>query len=120
MVRQILEMHHGEIHGMIHCSGGGQTKVLHFVDNLHIIKDNLFSAPHLFRVLQAESGTSWQEMYRVFNMGHRMELYLPEHIAASVVAIANSFGIEAAVIGHCESSSSAQLTIRSEFGEFCY
>ena len=90
------------IHGMVHCSGGAQTKVLHFVDNLHIIKDNLFSMPPLFRLIQAESGTSWPEMYKVFNMGHRLEIYLPETYAQQVIDLSRSFGIDAQVIGHVE------------------
>lgn len=108
------------IHGMVHCSGGAQTKVLHFVDNLHIIKDNLFAIPPLFRLIQAESGTSWQEMYKVFNMGHRLEVYLPQSEAQQVMAIAQSFGIDAQVIGRVEAHSGKRVTIQSEVGEFVY
>ncbi len=108
------------IHGMVHCSGGAQTKVLHFVDNLHIIKDNLFPIPPLFQLIQVESGTSWQEMYKVFNMGHRLEVYLPESQAQRVIDIANSFAINAQVIGRVESYADKRVTIKSEVGEFSY
>ncbi|AUD05218.1 AIR synthase related protein [Spirosoma pollinicola] len=109
-----------QIHGMVHCSGGAQTKVLHFVDNVHIIKNNLFPIPPLFRLIQAESGTSWQEMYKVFNMGHRLEVYLPEANAQRIIDIAQSFGIDAQIIGHVEAYAGKQVTIRSEVGEFIY
>ena len=105
---------------MVHCSGGAQTKVLHFVDNLHIIKDNLFPIPPLFRLIQAESGTSWQEMYKVFNMGHRLEIYLSESNAQRVIDIANSFGIDAQVIGRVEAYTGKRVTITSEVGNFIY
>jgi len=108
------------IHGMIHCSGGAQTKILHFVDNLHVIKDNMFDTPPLFRIIQEQSGTTWREMYQVFNMGHRMEIYLAEEDAARVIAIAGEFGIEAKIIGRCESTDGKKLTIRSGYGEFVY
>jgi phosphoribosylformylglycinamidine cyclo-ligase len=105
---------------MVHCSGGAQTKILHFVDNLHIIKDNLLPVPPLFALIQEESGTSWQEMYKVFNMGHRLEIYLsPEH-AERVIEISKSFGIDAQIIGRVEASPVKKLTISSEFGEFFY
>ncbi|MVM30752.1 phosphoribosylformylglycinamidine cyclo-ligase [Spirosoma sp. HMF4905] len=108
------------IHGMVHCSGGAQTKVLHFVDNLHIIKNNLFPIPPLFRLIQAESGTSWQEMYKVFNMGHRLEIYLSEQYAQQVIDVAQSFGIEAQIIGRVEAYEGKRVTIQSEVGEFIY
>lgn len=108
------------IHGMVHCSGGAQTKVLHFVENVHIIKDNLFSIPPLFKLIQEQSGTSWQEMYKVFNMGHRLEVYLGEEYAERVIEIANSFGIDAQIIGRVEEAPSKKVTIKSEFGEFIY
>jgi phosphoribosylformylglycinamidine cyclo-ligase len=105
---------------MVHCSGGGQTKVLHFIDNLLIIKDNLFPAPPLFRLIQRESGTSWQEMYKVFNMGHRLEFYVSESVAQPIMDISAEFGIDAQIIGRCEDSEGRQLTIQSEFGEYRY
>ena len=120
VIKEMLKQHRAQIHGMIHCSGGAQTKVLHFIDKLHIIKDNLFETPPLFQMIQAQSGTDWKEMYKVFNMGHRMELYVPENIAGSLIGISKSFGIDARVVGRVESSAQKQLTIRSEYGEFIY
>ncbi len=120
VIKQILDKYRSEICGMVHCSGGAQTKVLHFVDNVHVIKDKLFPIPPLFKLIQEQSGTDWQEMYKVFNMGHRMELYVPEEIAADLIAISESFGIEAQVIGRVEAHEGKKLTIRSEFGEFIY
>jgi phosphoribosylformylglycinamidine cyclo-ligase len=111
VIREILEKHRAEIHGMIHCSGGAQTKVLHFVNNLHIIKNNLFPVPPLFRMIQEQSGTPLHEMYQVFNMGHRMEIYVPEEIAAEIISISESFGIEGRVIGRCEAWKRKKLTI---------
>lgn len=108
------------IHGLVHCSGGAQTKVLHFIDNLHVIKDNLFDTPPLFKLIQESSGTDWKEMYKVFNMGHRMEVYLPSEYAQKVIDIARAFSIEAKVIGHVESSSKTQVTLKSQYGEFVY
>jgi phosphoribosylformylglycinamidine cyclo-ligase len=108
------------IHGMIHCSGGAQTKILHFVDNLHIIKDNLFETPTLFSIIQKESSTEWKEMYKVFNMGHRMELYVNPNVAEEIVNISKSFGVNAKVIGRVELSDIKKLTIRSEHGTFEY
>jgi phosphoribosylformylglycinamidine cyclo-ligase len=105
---------------MVHCSGGAQTKVLHFVDNVHVIKDNLFPIPPLFKLIHEESGTSWSEMYKVFNMGHRLEVYLPEEFAQEVIAISESFGISAQIVGRVEASDTKKLTIKSEFGEFVY
>ena len=109
-----------KIHGMIHCSGGAQTKILHFVDNLHIVKDNMFSVPPLFKLIHEQSGTDWKEMYQVFNCGHRMELYVSPDVADAIIEIANSFNVEAQVIGRVEASNSKRLTIKSEFGVFNY
>jgi phosphoribosylformylglycinamidine cyclo-ligase len=120
VIKKILDQFHGQIHGMVHCSGGAQTKVLHFVDNLHVIKDNLFEIPPLFSIIQEQSGTSWQEMYKVFNMGHRMELYVPEEIAAALVEISESFGIEAKVVGRCEAAKQSRLTISAGASIFQY
>jgi phosphoribosylformylglycinamidine cyclo-ligase len=120
VVKAILGEFRSAVHGMVHCSGGGQTKVLHFVDNLHIIKNNLFSLPPLFGLIQNQSGTPWSEMYKVFNMGHRFEIYLPEEFAQSVIDISASFGIEARLVGFCEASEKPQLTIRSQYGDFFY
>ncbi len=120
VVVKILKSMKPEIHGMIHCSGGGQTKIMHFVDNLHIIKDNMFPVPPLFRIIHEQSGTQWQEMYRVFNMGHRFEIYTSEKNAASIIDIASGFNLEAKVIGHCEPSEKKKLTISSEYGTFEY
>lgn len=120
VIKQILDKYRNQIDGMVHCSGGAQTKVLHFVDNVHVIKDNLFPIPPLFELIQKESNTDWQEMYKVFNMGHRMELYVPEEIAADIIQISESFGIPAQVIGRVESFDKKQVTIRSPYGEFVY
>jgi phosphoribosylformylglycinamidine cyclo-ligase len=120
VIKKILDQFRSQIHGMVHCSGGAQTKVLHFVNNLHIIKDNLFPIPPLFLMIQEESGTSWEEMYKVFNMGHRMEIYVPADIAAELIAISESFGIAAQVIGKVESFDGKQVSIKSEKGEFRY
>ena len=109
-----------EIHGMVHCSGGAQTKILHFVKDLHIIKDNLFEVPPLFKLIQEESKTDWKEMYQVFNMGHRMELYMPQEIADDIISISKSFNVDAKIVGKVETSVSKKLTIQSEFGEFHY
>lgn len=118
--KTLLDELRPQIHGMVHCSGGAQTKVLHFIDDLHVIKDNLFPIPPLFKLIQAESGTSWQEMYKVFNMGHRLEVYLSEAHAHRVIEIAQSFGIEAQIIGHVEAHEGKKVTVKSEFGEFVY
>lgn len=120
VIKKILDQHRIEIHGMVHCSGGAQTKVLHFVDKVHVIKDQLFEVPPLFRMIQEESGTDWKEMYKVFNMGHRMELYVPEHLAASIIAIAQSFKIDAKIVGRVEASDKKMLTIASQHGIFTY
>ena len=121
IIKKILEKYdNAQINGMVHCSGGAQTKILHFVDNLHIIKDNLFAVPPLFKLIQEESKTDWKEMYQVFNCGHRMELYVPEAIAADLIAISESFGVPAKVIGRVEASDTKRLTIKSEYGTFEY
>ncbi len=120
IIKEILEKHRSDIHGMVHCSGGAQTKVLHFVDDVHVIKDNLFEIPPLFDLIQKESNTDWKEMYKVFNMGHRMELYVTQEIADSIIAISNSFGVEAKLIGRVEAYDGKKLTIKSPFGEFIY
>lgn len=120
VIKAILDKHRSSIHGMVHCSGGAQTKVLHFVENVHIIKDNLFPVPPLFKMIQEESGTDWKEMYKVFNMGHRMEIYLsPEH-AQAIIDISKSFGIDAQIIGNVEAHDGKQVTISSEAGTFIY
>ncbi|ATP56963.1 phosphoribosylformylglycinamidine cyclo-ligase [Pedobacter ginsengisoli] len=121
VIKKVLEGHRSQIHGIVHCSGGAQTKVLHFVNNnVHIIKDNLFPIPPLFRLIQEQSGTDWKEMYKVFNMGHRMELYVPAEIAEGIIAISKSFNIDAQIIGRVEGSTQKQVTIVSENGEFVY
>jgi len=120
IIKQILDKYRSQVHGMVHCSGGAQTKVLHFVDELHIIKDNLFPIPPLFKLIHEESKTSWQEMYKVFNMGHRMELYVPQEIAEDLIQISKSFGVDAQIIGRVEAAEQKQVTISSEFGEFIY
>jgi len=120
VIKSILESYRSKINGMIHCSGGAQTKVLHFVDKLHIIKDNMFPTPPLFELIQEQSGTSWEEMYKVFNMGHRMELYVPQSISEDIIKISKSFNIDAQIIGRVEASESKKLTIISEYGSFNY
>ena len=105
---------------MIHCSGGAQTKILHFVDNLHVIKDNLFSIPPLFNMIQEESKTDWKEMYKVFNMGHRMEIYTNSSIASEIINISKSYDVDAKIVGRVEASGEKKLTIISEKGEFKY
>lgn len=120
VIKKVLDNMRKEIHGMVHCSGGAQTKVLHFVDNVKIIKNNLFSVPPLFKTIQSQSGTDWKEMYKVFNMGHRFELYLPEHLASEVIQISKEFGIDAQIVGFVEKSDKKELVIESEFGRFEY
>ncbi|MEO6850578.1 MAG: AIR synthase related protein [Mucilaginibacter sp.] len=120
IIKTILNTYRKQIHGMVHCSGGAQTKVLHFIDNLHILKNNLFPVPPLFKLIQEESKTSWQEMYKVFNMGHRMELYVPQEIAADLIQISKRFGVDAQIIGHVEAADKKQVTVSSEFGDFVY
>ena len=120
VIKEILDQLRPQIHGMVHCSGGAQTKVLHFVDKVHVIKDNMFAVPPLFKLIQEQSGTDWKEMYKVFNMGHRMEIYLDSEHAQSIIDISKSFGIDAQIIGRVEKADKAKLTIRSEFGTFDY
>jgi phosphoribosylformylglycinamidine cyclo-ligase len=120
VVKKVFEMYRNDIHGMIHCSGGGQTKILNFIDNLHIIKNNLFSLPPLFNLIKTESGMSMNEMYKVFNMGHRLEFYVSDKIAKSIINITTSFGIDAQIIGYCESYKEKKLTIIDSYGEYQY
>jgi len=120
VIKMILETMHSEIHGMVHCSGGGQTKIMHFIDKLHIIKDNLFPLPPLFRLIREQSGTAWEEMYKVFNMGHRFEIYTDQKNASDIISIASGFNLDAKVVGHCEASEKKKLTISSELGTFEY
>jgi len=120
IIKKMLDTHRKDIHGMVHCSGGAQTKILHFIDELHIIKNNLFELPPLFKLIQEQSGTDWQEMYQVFNMGHRMELYIPENISQDLIAIAKSFNVDAQIVGRVETSPTKKLTIKSAFGTFMY
>ena len=120
VIKRLLDEMRPEIHGMVHCTGGAQTKVLHFVgDNCRVVKDNMFPIPPLFRTIQAESHTDWSEMYKVLNMGHRMEIYVSPELAEQVIAISKSFNIDAQVVGHIEEGAKS-LTIRSEYGEFNY
>jgi phosphoribosylformylglycinamidine cyclo-ligase len=120
VVKKVLDKYRKDIHGMVHCSGGAQTKVMHFVENLHVVKDNMFDVPPLFKLIREQSGTSWDEMYKVFNMGHRMEFYVPREIADDIIAISKSFDIDAKIVGYCEAAEENKLTIKSEFGEFVY
>ncbi|QJB33291.1 phosphoribosylformylglycinamidine cyclo-ligase [Chitinophaga oryzae] len=120
VIKKVLEQFRPQIHGMVHCSGGAQTKVLHFIENLHVIKDNLFPVPPLFTLIQEQSGTSWKEMYQVFNMGHRMELYVPEAIAADIISISKSFNIDAQIIGRVEAAEQKQVTVKAPAGSFIY
>jgi len=120
VIKQVLDRYRTDIHGLVHCSGGAQTKVLHFIDALHVVKDNLFDIPPLFRLIQEESGTDWQEMYKVFNMGHRMELYVPASIADDIIRISEQYGIAAQVIGRVEPAAVKQVTVKSPFGEYIY
>jgi len=120
VIKKILEKHRNNIHGMIHCTGGAQTKILNFIDNLHIIKDNMFPAPPLFNLIKQESNTDWHEMYKVFNMGHRMEIYIPENLAEDVITIAEKFNLDAKIIGHCEKHKGKKLSIINEHGKFEY
>lgn len=120
VIKQILEQLRPQIHGMVHCSGGAQTKVLHFVDKVRIIKDNMFPVPPLFKLIHEQSGTSWQEMYKVFNMGHRMEIYISPEYAQTIIDISKSFNIDAQIVGRVEESSKTELVIQSEFGKFIY
>jgi phosphoribosylformylglycinamidine cyclo-ligase len=120
IIKEILDKYRERINGIIHCSGGAQTKVLNFVENLHIIKDNMFETPPLFKLIQEQSGTDWKEMYKVFNMGHRMEIYTDGEIAQDIIKISKSFGVDAKIIGRCETLETKRLTIISDKGEFIY
>ena len=120
VIKMIIEKMHSEIHGMVHCSGGGQTKVMHFIDNMHLVKNNLFPVPPLFRFIHEQSGTAWEEMCKVFNMGHRFEIYTDQKNASEIISIAAGFNLEAKIIGYCEASEKKVLTINSEFGTFEY
>ena len=120
VIKRILQEFRPHIHGIVHCSGGAQTKILHFIDNLKVVKNNLFPVPPLFQIIQKESKTDWKEMYKVFNMGHRMEIYLPKEYATQVIEISKSFGIDAQIVGYCEVSDKKELLIESEFGTFEY
>ncbi len=120
IIKSVLTAYREQIHGIIHCTGGGQTKVLHFIERLHIVKDQLFDTPPLFRLIQEESKTNWQEMYQVFNMGHRMEIYLPQEFAREVIEVSESFGVQAKIIGYVEGADRAGLTISSNYGVFTY
>lgn len=121
IVKEILSRYTAkDIHGMVHCSGGAQTKILHFIENLHVIKDNLFEVPPLFKLIREQSQTDWKEMYQVFNCGHRMELYVPENIASNIIEISKSFGVDAQIVGRVEAADSKKLTIQSVFGTFEY
>ncbi|MDR0832673.1 MAG: phosphoribosylformylglycinamidine cyclo-ligase [Candidatus Symbiothrix sp.] len=120
VIKKLLDEMRPKIHGMVHVSGGAQTKILHFIDNLKITKNNLFPVPPLFKLIQEQSGTGWKEMYKVFNMGHRMEIYLPQQYAGEVIAISKSFGIDAQVVGFVEAAAKKELVIESEFGKFEY
>ena len=120
LIKKVLEKFRGEITGMIHCSGGAQTKVMHFVDNVHVIKDNLFPVPPLFRIIQEQSGTDWKEMYKVFNMGHRFEIYTNPKVAQEIIEIAKSFNIDAQIVGRVEHFEGKKLTIKTDKGTFFY
>jgi phosphoribosylformylglycinamidine cyclo-ligase len=120
VVKEILEHHRENIHGMIHCSGGGQTKILHFIKDLHVVKDNLFPIPQLFQMIREQSGTELKEMYKVFNMGHRFEMYVPPAISEDIIGIADASGIEARVIGYCKKGEGKKLTIQIDQETFIY
>ncbi|MDP2386289.1 MAG: AIR synthase-related protein [Bacteroidota bacterium] len=120
VVKKVIEKLGSKIHGMVHCSGGGQTKVLHFVDNVHVVKDNLFELPPLFKLIQEQSNTDWKEMYKVFNMGHRMEFYVPQELAQEIISIANSFNVEAKIVGRVEAATEKKVTVKSVYGTFEY
>ncbi|OFY89415.1 MAG: phosphoribosylformylglycinamidine cyclo-ligase [Bacteroidetes bacterium RIFCSPLOWO2_12_FULL_31_6] len=120
IIKKILDLYRKQVHGMVHCSGGAQTKILHFVEDLQIVKDNLFDVPPLFKIIQEQSKTDWKEMYKVFNMGHRMELYVPKELAADIISISKSFHVDAKIIGRVEAKGEKKLTIKSKYGEFVY
>ncbi len=120
IIIKLLDEFRSKIHGLIHCSGGAHTKILNFVENLHVVKDNFFPVPPLFRIIQEQSGTTWYEMYKVYNMGHRFEIYVPPIYTNDIIAISKEFGVDAKIIGHCDRSANKKLTIHSEFGVFRY
>jgi phosphoribosylformylglycinamidine cyclo-ligase len=120
IIQAVLKKFKPHIHGLVHCGGGAQTKVLHFIDDLHVIKDNLFETPPLFKIIQEESGTDWKEMYKVFNMGHRMEIYVPAKYADEIIAISKNYQVDAQIIGRVEESDRKQVTIESSHGSFVY
>ena len=120
VIKKVLEQFRPQVHGMVHCSGGAQTKVLHFIEKLHVINDNLFPVPPLFSLIQEQSGTPWKEMYQVFNMGHRMELYVPEAIAADIISTSQSFNIDAQIIGRVEAAEEKKVTVKAPAGTFVY
>jgi phosphoribosylformylglycinamidine cyclo-ligase len=120
IVIQILKSFRSKISGMVHCSGGAQTKVLHFIENVHVIKDNLFEVPPLFKMIKEQSGTDWKEMYKVFNMGHRMEIYTDQNSAEQMISISKGFGVDAKIVGRVEASTQSQVTVKTEFGTFIY
>lgn len=120
VIKSLLDKMRSSIHGMVHCSGGAQTKIMHFVENKHVIKDNLFPIPPLFKLIHEQSGTEWKEMYKVFNMGHRMEIYVAPSDAQAVIDVSKSFGIDARIVGHVEDAEANKLTIESEYGTFEY
>lgn len=120
VIRDVLANYHPVIHGLVHCSGGAQTKVMNFVHNLHVVKDNLFPVPPLFKIIQETSGTDWQEMYKVFNMGHRFEIYVYPEFADDIISLSKEYGIDAQIVGYCSEHHGKKLTIKSPFGEFTY
>lgn len=120
IIKEILKKYRKQIHGMVHCSGGAQTKILHFIEDVHVIKDNLFEVPPLFKMIQEQSNTDWKEMYQVFNCGHRMELYVPQEIAEDIISISRSFKVDAQIIGKVAAANRKKLTIKSPYGEFIY
>jgi phosphoribosylformylglycinamidine cyclo-ligase len=120
VVKKVLDKLRGDVHGIVHCSVGGQTKILHFIENLHIVKDNLFATPPLFMLIQEESQTDWKEMYKVFNMGHRLEFYVPESIANEIISISNEFNIDAQIVGRVEKCDGKKVTVKSLHGIFEY
>jgi phosphoribosylformylglycinamidine cyclo-ligase len=120
IIKEILKKYRKQIHGMVHCSGGAQTKILHFIEDVHVIKNNLFEVPPLFKMIQEQSNTDWKEMYQVFNCGHRMELYVPREIADDIISISKSFNVDAQIVGKVASASKKKLTIKSPYGEFIY
>ena len=120
IIKEIFKQYRKQIHGMVHCSGGAQTKILHFIEDLHIVKNNLFEVPPLFKMIQEQSNTNWKEMYQVFNCGHRMELYVPQEIADDIILISKSFNVDAQIVGKVASAAEKKLTIKSPYGEFIY